>query len=162
MKTENYTDLLQQVATKVAIPMTDMLALRPIFQAAARYELVRTLSAQRFTELFTANIKTRQRFDDLVEELVTERHLAKLEMSLPSAVGVHSTAKNATPPTELTALEDNAHYWFRQKVEKVWRTAYVGLDPDNGQWLHLAGCAPWDVATMTLSCFDWVKIEPPQ
>jgi hypothetical protein len=59
-------------------------------------------------------------------------------------------------------LVSGKFYWFRQKIENIWRVGYVGEDPDENQYLHVTGLnVPWEVNEMDLECFEFVLLESP-
>lgn len=60
-------------------------------------------------------------------------------------------------------LKTGKFYWFRHKVENIWRVGYVGQDPDENQYLYVTGLdKPWEVDKMDLSYFEFVLLEQPQ
>jgi len=59
-------------------------------------------------------------------------------------------------------LETGKFYWFRHKVEMIWRPCYIGQDPDDNQWLYRMGVNPMRISKMGLTCFDWRPLEQPK
>lgn len=61
----------------------------------------------------------------------------------------------------IVQLETGSHYWWRHKLERIWRVCYIGNDHDDNQWLHPIDSPPTKLADMDLSCFDWQEIKQP-